>query len=91
MHKTLIQGFEGPDLILSIARTELADYEINNIKEYAAQLRSIKIEHEGEEKERVVPVIEEKLNVSKKIINRRSNDNKRTCYRDKDNGSFSYA
>ena len=66
--KSRIQGFDGPDLMLSIARTELADYEINDIKDYAAQLNSIKTEKKGEEKEIVVPVIEEKLNVSKKII-----------------------
>ena len=66
--KSRIQGFDGPDLMLSIARTELADYEIKDIKDYAAQLSSIKTEKKGEEKEIVVPVIEEKLNVSKKII-----------------------
>lgn len=66
--KNLIQGFEGRDLMLSIARTELADHEIHNINEYAAQLKSIKTEEKGEEKEIVVPVIEEKLKVSKKII-----------------------
>jgi uncharacterized protein (TIGR02271 family) len=66
--KDRIQGFDGPDLMLSIARTELADYEINDIKDYAAQLSRIKTEKKGEEKEIVVPVIEEKLNVSKKII-----------------------
>jgi uncharacterized protein (TIGR02271 family) len=66
--KSRIQGFDGPDLMLSIARTELSDYEINDIKDYAAQLSSIRTEKKGEEKEIVVPVIEEKLNVSKKII-----------------------
>jgi uncharacterized protein (TIGR02271 family) len=66
--KNRIQGFDGPDLMLSIARTELADYEINDIKDYAAQLKSIRTEKKGEEEEIVVPVIEEKLNVSKKII-----------------------
>jgi uncharacterized protein (TIGR02271 family) len=66
--KSRIQGFDGPDLMLSIARAELADYEINDIKDYAAQLSSIRTEKKGEEKEIVVPVIEEKLNVSKKII-----------------------
>jgi uncharacterized protein (TIGR02271 family) len=66
--KNRIQGFDGPDLMLSIARAELADYEINDIKDYAAQLSSIRTEKKGEEKEIVVPVIEEKLNVSKKII-----------------------
>lgn len=54
--------------MLSIARIELADYEIHDIKEYAAQLRSIITEQKGEEKEIIVPIIEEKLNVSKKII-----------------------
>jgi uncharacterized protein (TIGR02271 family) len=66
--KNHIQGFDGPDLMLSIARTELADYETNDIKDYAAQLSSIGTEEKGEEKEIVVPVVEEKLNVSKKII-----------------------
>jgi uncharacterized protein (TIGR02271 family) len=64
--KSCVQGFDGPDLLLSIARTELADYEINDIENYAAQLRSIKTEKGGEEM--IVPVIEEKLNVSKKVI-----------------------
>jgi uncharacterized protein (TIGR02271 family) len=68
--KNRVQGFDGPDLMLSIARTELADYEINDIKDYAAQLRSIKTEQkEGrEEQEIIVPVFEEKLHVSKKVI-----------------------
>jgi uncharacterized protein (TIGR02271 family) len=71
--KNRLQGFDGPDLMLSIARTELADYEINDIKDYAAQLSSIqkteKKEEGGEEVEEIiVPVIEEKLHVSKKII-----------------------
>ncbi|MDQ3854160.1 MAG: YsnF/AvaK domain-containing protein [Thermoproteota archaeon] len=72
--KNRLQGFDGPDLMLSISRTELADYEINDIKDYAAQLRSIKTEKkeeggaEEEEEEIIVPVIEEKLNVSKKVI-----------------------
>ncbi len=67
--KNCIQGFDGPDLMLSIARAELADYEINDIKDHAAQLKSIRTEEKSDgEKEIVVPVIEEKLNVSKKII-----------------------
>ncbi|MDQ3852146.1 MAG: YsnF/AvaK domain-containing protein [Thermoproteota archaeon] len=66
--KNRIQGFDGPDLMLSVARTELADYEINDIKDYAAQLSSIRTKEKGEEKEIVVPVIEEKLNVSKKVV-----------------------
>src|SRR5215210_4011436 len=66
--KNRVQGLDGPDLLLSIARAELAEYEISNIQNYAAQLRSIKREKKGEEEERVVPVIEEKLNVSKKVI-----------------------
>jgi uncharacterized protein (TIGR02271 family) len=59
-------------VLLSIARAELADYEISDIQEYAAQLRSIKTEKKGgegeEEEEITVPVIEEKLNVSKNIV-----------------------
>jgi uncharacterized protein (TIGR02271 family) len=66
--KRFIQGFDSPDLMLSIDIAELAKYEINDIANYAAQLRSIKTEKKGEEEEVVVPVIEEKLNVSKKII-----------------------
>jgi hypothetical protein len=66
--KNRIQGFEGPDLMLSITRTELVNYEIDDIKDYAVQLRSIKTEQKGEGKEIIVPVIEEKLNVSKKVI-----------------------
>ncbi len=70
--KNRVQGFDGPDLMLSIARTELADYEINDIKDYAAQLSSIqkteKKEGGEEVEEIIVPIIEEKLNVSKKII-----------------------
>ena len=67
--KNLIQGFNGPDLILSIDRAELAGYEINDIKDYAAQLRSIKTEKKGDgEEEIVVPIIEEKLSISKKVI-----------------------
>jgi uncharacterized protein (TIGR02271 family) len=65
--KKRVQGLDGPDLLLSIARAELADYEINDIQTYSAQLRSTKTEKGGEE-ERSVPVIEEKLNVSKKVI-----------------------
>jgi uncharacterized protein (TIGR02271 family) len=55
-------------LLLSIARAELAEYEISDIQNYAAQLRSIKTEQKGGEEEITVPVIEEKLNVSKKIM-----------------------
>ena len=67
--KNRVQGSKGLDLMLSIARTELADYEIKDIHNYAAQLRSIKTEKKGgEEEEIIVPIIEEKLNVSKKVI-----------------------
>jgi uncharacterized protein (TIGR02271 family) len=66
--KNRVQGLDGPDLLLSIARAELAEYEISDILNYAAQLRSIKTEKKGGEEERVVPIIEEKLNVSKKVI-----------------------
>jgi uncharacterized protein (TIGR02271 family) len=70
--KNRIQGFNDPDLLLSIARAELAEYEINDIQDYAAQLRSIKKtgkkEGREEEEEIIVPVAEEKLNVSKKVI-----------------------
>jgi uncharacterized protein (TIGR02271 family) len=66
--KNRVQGLDGPDLLLSITRAELAEYEISDIQNYAAQLRSIKTEKKGGEEERVVPVIEEKLNVSKKVI-----------------------
>jgi uncharacterized protein (TIGR02271 family) len=67
--KRFIQGFDGPDLLLSIDTAELAKYEINDIENYAAQLRSIKTEKKGGgEEETIVPVIEEKLNVSRKII-----------------------
>jgi uncharacterized protein (TIGR02271 family) len=66
--KNRVQGLDGPDLLLSIARAELAEYEISDIQNYAAQLRSIKTEKKGGEEERVVPVIEEKLNISKKVI-----------------------
>ena len=66
--KNRVQGLDGPDLLLSIARAELTEYEISDIQNYAAQLRSIKTEKKGGEEERVVPVIEEKLNVSKKVI-----------------------
>src|SRR5215213_9967765 len=67
--KNRVQGFDGPDLLLSIARAELADYEISDIQDYAAQLKSIKTEKKGgEEEEITVPVIEEKLNVSKKVL-----------------------
>jgi uncharacterized protein (TIGR02271 family) len=64
--KSCVQGLDGPNLLLSIARTELTDYEINDIQNYAAQLRSVRTEKDGEEM--TVPVIEEKLNVSKKVI-----------------------
>lgn len=66
--KNRVQSFNDPDLLLSIARAELTDYEISDIQDYAAQLRSIKTEQKGGEEEITVPVIEEKLNVSKKII-----------------------
>jgi uncharacterized protein (TIGR02271 family) len=66
--KNRVQGLDGPDLLLSIARAELTEYEISDIQNYAAQLRSIKTEKKGGKQERVVPVIEEKLNVSKKVI-----------------------
>ena len=66
--KNRVQGFNDPDLLLSIARAELADYEISDIQSYAAHLGSIKTEQKGGEEEITVPVIEEKLNVSKKII-----------------------
>ncbi|HEU0144712.1 MAG TPA: hypothetical protein VFQ47_07985, partial [Nitrososphaera sp.] len=70
--KNRVQGFTGPDLLLSIARAELAEYEISDIQDYAAQLKSIKKteKKEGgeEEEEIIVPIIEEKLNVSKKVI-----------------------
>jgi uncharacterized protein (TIGR02271 family) len=64
--KNRVQGFDGPDLLLSIARAEMADYEISDIQSYAAHLGSIKTEKGGEE--RIIPIIEEKLNVSKKIM-----------------------
>jgi uncharacterized protein (TIGR02271 family) len=66
--KNRVQGFNDPDLLLSIARAELADYEISDIQSYAAHLGSIKTEQKGGEEEITVPVIEEKLNVSKKIM-----------------------
>jgi uncharacterized protein (TIGR02271 family) len=66
--KNRVQGFDGPDLMLSIARAELADYEISDIENYAAQLRSIKTEKKGGEEEIIVPIIEEKLSVSKKVV-----------------------
>jgi uncharacterized protein (TIGR02271 family) len=69
--KQYVQGLNDPDVLLSIARAELADYEISDIQNYAAQLRSIKREKKGgkeEEEEITVPVIEEKLSVSKNII-----------------------
>jgi uncharacterized protein (TIGR02271 family) len=64
--KRCIQGLDGPNLLLSIARAELTDYEISDIQNYASQLRSIKTEKGGEEM--IVPIIEEKLNVSKKVL-----------------------
>jgi uncharacterized protein (TIGR02271 family) len=67
--KRYVQGFNDPDLLLSIARAELAEYEISDIQNYAAQLKSIKTEKkEGGEEEIIIPLIEEKLNVSKKVI-----------------------
>ena len=42
--KERVQGLDVPDLLLSIARAELADYEISDIQTYSAQLRSIKTE-----------------------------------------------
>ncbi len=68
--KRYVQGFNDPDLLLSIARAELAEYEISDIQNYAAQLKSIKTEKKegGEEEEIIIPLIEEKLNVSKKVI-----------------------
>jgi uncharacterized protein (TIGR02271 family) len=54
--------------MLSIARTKLADYEVNDIKDYAAQLKSVKTEQKEEEQEIIVPVVEEKLRISKKVI-----------------------
>jgi uncharacterized protein (TIGR02271 family) len=68
--KRYVQGFNDPDLLLSIARAELAEYEISDIQNYAAHLKSIKTEKKegGEEEEIIVPLIEEKLNVSKKVI-----------------------
>ena len=67
--KGCVQGLDGPDLLLSIARAELADYEISDIENYATHLRSIKTEKKGgEEEEMIVPVIEEELNVSKRVI-----------------------
>src|ERR671917_2327247 len=67
--KRCVQGFNDPDLLLSIARAELTDYEISDIQDYAAQLRNIRTEQKGGgEEEITVPVIEEKLNISKKII-----------------------
>jgi uncharacterized protein (TIGR02271 family) len=67
--KGCVQDLDGPDLLLSIARAELADYEISDIENYAAQLRTIKTEKkDGEGEEMIVPVIEEKLNVSKKVL-----------------------
>jgi uncharacterized protein (TIGR02271 family) len=67
--ENIVQGFDGPDLMLSIPRTELAEYEIHDIHSYAAQLRNVEAERKmGEEQEIIVPIIEEKLHVSKKVI-----------------------
>lgn len=67
--KRHVQSLNDPDVLLSIARAELADYEISDIQDYAAQLRNIKTEQKGgEEEEITVPIIEEKLNVSKKVV-----------------------
>src|SRR5829696_4495425 len=35
------QGLDGPDLLISITRAELADYEISDIENYAAQRKRI--------------------------------------------------
>jgi uncharacterized protein (TIGR02271 family) len=64
--KSCVQGFDGADLLLSISRAEMANYEIDDIRDHAAQLKSIKTEKGGQET--VVPVIEEKLKVSEKVI-----------------------
>ena len=66
MPRSYVQGFDGPFLLLSITRTEMAEHEIRNIGSYAAQLRSIKKEEEG--KKMVFPVVEEKLNILKKVL-----------------------
>jgi uncharacterized protein (TIGR02271 family) len=67
--ENLVQGFDGPDLMLSIPRTELGEYEIQDIDSYAAQLRNAEAERKmGEEQEIIVPIVEEKLHVSKKVI-----------------------
>ncbi|HJU95304.1 MAG TPA: YsnF/AvaK domain-containing protein [Nitrososphaera sp.] len=67
--ENLVQGFDGPDLMLSIPRAELGEYEIQDIHSYAAQLRNVEAERKmGEEQEIIVPIIEEKLHVSKKVI-----------------------
>ena len=63
-----VQGFNDPDVLLSIARAELADYEISDIQDYAVQLRNIKTEQKCGEEEITVPVIEEKLNISRNIV-----------------------
>src|ERR687889_66002 len=55
--KNRVQGFNDQDLLLSIARAELTDYEISDIQDYAAQLSSIKTEQKGREEEITVPVI----------------------------------
>jgi uncharacterized protein (TIGR02271 family) len=64
--KSSIERVDGADLLLSISRTELANYEIDDIRNHAAQLKSIKREKGGQEM--IVPVIAEKLKVSKKVI-----------------------
>ena len=67
--ENLVQGFDGPDLMLTIPRTELAEYEIHDIHSDAAQLRNVETEMKmGEEQEIIVPIIEEKLHVSKKVV-----------------------
>jgi uncharacterized protein (TIGR02271 family) len=67
--ENLVQGFDGPDLMLSIPRTELAEYKISDIHSDAAQLRNVETEMKmGEEQEIIVPIIEEKLHVSKKVV-----------------------
>ncbi len=66
--KNCIHGFNGLQVMLSISRTEMAEYEINDLSKYAGQSNSIKTEEKGEEKEITVPIIGEKLKISKKIV-----------------------
>ena len=67
--ENLLQEFDGPDLMLSIPRTELGEYEIQDIHSYAAQLRNVEAKRKmGEEQEIIVPIVEEKLHVLKKVI-----------------------